>query len=44
MLEEREALIQMLIQLARDKEQLRLELLASADRQPATLPMGRPET
>lgn len=42
-LDEREALIQMLIALARENQRLSHELHALSELQPATLPMGRQE-
>lgn len=41
MLDEREALIQMLIQLSHDKDRLTQELVTLSEHQAATLPMGR---
>lgn len=40
-MDEREVLIQMVIQLARDKDRLSRDLVSLSDHQPATLPMGR---
>lgn len=39
--DEREAMIQLLIQLARDNERLKSDLQLLGELQPATLPMGR---
>ena len=44
MIDEREALIQMLIQLGHDNDALRREVSLLIEHQPATLPMGRPES
>ena len=41
LMDEREVLIQMVIQLARDKDRLSRDLVSLSDHQPATLPMGR---